>query len=248
MSGGEQDGAVQQHDLLGAYAVDALDDLERRAFERHLAGCDECARELPGLLATAAAIGAAEAAPPPVALRERVLAAATATGQERAEPDAAAPVAIARRRRAALRWMPAAAGVLLLATTGLGVGLAVTSSRLDDARQEAGELRRTLEELTVARSMEIPSGGRLEVTTGAGAAMVRLAGVADPARGRTYQLWLVPASGDPVPSVLLPDGDTVAYVERMGEPAALALTSEPAGGSPAPTTQPLAVLPMEGGV
>jgi anti-sigma factor RsiW len=247
MSAGPQDAGVPQHDLLGAYAVDALDDLERRAFERHLAGCAECARELPGLLATAAAIGAAEAAPPPGALRERVLAAAAATPQERILATAAVPVPSPRRSRWTARWPAAAASLLLLASAGLGVGLAVTSSRLDDARQEAGELRRTLDELTVARSMEIPSGGRLEVTSGAGAAMVRLAGVSDPAQGMTYQLWLVPAAGDPVPSVLLPDGDTTAYVEQMGEAAAVAVTMEPQGGSTAPTTEPLAVLPLQGG-
>ena len=32
------------HALVGAYAVDALDDVERAAFERHLAECAACQR------------------------------------------------------------------------------------------------------------------------------------------------------------------------------------------------------------
>ena len=34
------------HALCGAYAVDAVDDLERAAFDRHLADCEACAAEV----------------------------------------------------------------------------------------------------------------------------------------------------------------------------------------------------------
>ena len=34
------------HDLLAAYALDALDDDERERFERHLEDCDECSEQL----------------------------------------------------------------------------------------------------------------------------------------------------------------------------------------------------------
>ena len=34
------------HGLSGAYAVDALDDVERAEFERHLAQCPECQAEV----------------------------------------------------------------------------------------------------------------------------------------------------------------------------------------------------------
>ena len=38
------------HDLSAAYALDALDDDERRAFEEHLAGCERCREEVAALL------------------------------------------------------------------------------------------------------------------------------------------------------------------------------------------------------
>ena len=41
------------HGLSGAYAVDALDDVERAEFERHLAQCPECQAEVESLRAAA---------------------------------------------------------------------------------------------------------------------------------------------------------------------------------------------------
>ena len=34
------------HKLTGAYAVDALDDIERARFEQHLAACEDCRAEV----------------------------------------------------------------------------------------------------------------------------------------------------------------------------------------------------------
>ncbi len=41
------------HEQVAAYALDALDDDERRAYEAHLAGCEQCRAELAGLTDTA---------------------------------------------------------------------------------------------------------------------------------------------------------------------------------------------------
>ena len=47
------------HDLVAAYALDALDDSERREFEEHLATCEQCSEELEGLRAAAGTARAA---------------------------------------------------------------------------------------------------------------------------------------------------------------------------------------------
>ncbi|MGV3563666.1 MAG: RskA family anti-sigma factor, partial [Nocardioides sp.] len=62
------------HALSGAYAVDAVDDIERAHFERHLNECAECRHEVDSLRAGAAML--AELAPvgPSPALRSRILA------------------------------------------------------------------------------------------------------------------------------------------------------------------------------
>ena len=44
------------HDLSAAYALDALDDDERRAYEDHLAGCERCREEVASFSSTAGAL------------------------------------------------------------------------------------------------------------------------------------------------------------------------------------------------
>ena len=71
------------HDLLAAYALDALDDDERERFERHLADCTECSEQLAMLREPVAALAyAAEGPVPPEELRDRIIEGA------RAEPRA----------------------------------------------------------------------------------------------------------------------------------------------------------------
>jgi len=75
----EPDDAVR--DLLAAYALDALDDEDRRAVERLLARDPAAAREVAGFQAVAAELGSAVETAPPPELRAEVLAAARRTPQ-----------------------------------------------------------------------------------------------------------------------------------------------------------------------
>ena len=61
------------HALSGAYAVDALDDVERARFERHLAGCSACQAEVESLVAAASELSALTESTPPASLRAKVL-------------------------------------------------------------------------------------------------------------------------------------------------------------------------------
>ncbi|EWT01357.1 anti-sigma K factor RskA [Intrasporangium oryzae NRRL B-24470] len=61
------------HALSGAYAVDALDDVERARFERHLANCEACRAEVDSLAAAGAELSAMTVTPPPPSLRDAVL-------------------------------------------------------------------------------------------------------------------------------------------------------------------------------
>ena len=49
------------HHLAGAYALDALEESERAAFEQHLASCDWCTVEVADFRATAAVLAIASA-------------------------------------------------------------------------------------------------------------------------------------------------------------------------------------------
>src|SRR5688572_7103582 len=62
------------HALSGAYAIDALDDIERAQFERHLARCAECRAEVESLREASAMLAETAAVEPPADLRSRLLA------------------------------------------------------------------------------------------------------------------------------------------------------------------------------
>ena len=68
--------------------------------------------------------------------------------------------------------------------------------------------------------------------------------------GRTYEMWVVPKAGGPRPMGLFkPNADGTAThfqagVVNLAEAAAIALSNEPDGGSPAPTTPPFLITPV----
>jgi len=62
------------HALSGAYAVDALDDVERARFERHLSGCSACQAEVASLREAAGQLTAITELDPPPTLRASVMA------------------------------------------------------------------------------------------------------------------------------------------------------------------------------
>jgi anti-sigma-K factor RskA len=70
------------HSLAAPYALDALGPDERRRFEKHLAGCDACTSEVRLLSEDAVRLAWSTAAPPPFAMRDRVMSAVRATPQE----------------------------------------------------------------------------------------------------------------------------------------------------------------------
>jgi hypothetical protein len=125
------------HQLTGAYVLDSLDDLERRAFERHLAECEDCRTEVRELSETVAELGAGDAIAPPEGLRDSVMAEVSRTVQLAPHPRTA-PVSAAGRRWAS--WLTVAA----VAVLAFGLGAFVTQQRSQPAplAQEPGRCHR----------------------------------------------------------------------------------------------------------
>jgi anti-sigma-K factor RskA len=102
------------HDLTAAYALDALDEDDRRAFEEHLGDCDDCRTELASLGETVGALALATEGPVPAPdLRDRIVSAVRAE-----QPNV---VAMRPRRTRVYAAVVVAAAVAL--AIGLSVGL-----------------------------------------------------------------------------------------------------------------------------
>lgn len=243
------------HDLAAPYALDALDDTERGLFEAHLRGCPACEAEVAELREAAVGLSEGMEAVPPADLRRKVLeqvaAEAGGTGgrvggetidgpAEDGEPGTITD--LARRRRPRRTWWLAAAAAVVVGAGAWGavelLGAQDPTTQIVQA-QDAREYDATTPDgnLTVVASAEQD------------AAVLRLpAGLGAPPQGQAYQAWYVGADGTArsagvLGQEALEDGETVLEGALTGA-AAVALTVEPAGGSPQPTDEPFAVVPL----
>jgi anti-sigma-K factor RskA len=209
------------HDLSAAYALDALEPDEVDAFEEHLATCESCREAVADFSSAAAELAfAAPAAVPPPALRDRLLEAA------RAERPSVRPL---RPRRRSL--LVAVAAVAACAALVLGIWNISLHNQLSDSKNEA-----------LTRLPVTGTPGSMVVSSNGSAALVLYRLDAAPA-GKTYEAWLIRGSNAPVPAGLFHGGAGTTFVPIKGSVkrgSVVAVTVEPAGGSPEPTTTPFA--------
>lgn len=255
MSGAGQD----PRELAAAYSLGALDPEETRAFEAALAGSPELQREVAEYREVGALLAQGAPAPGagvPAALRSRVLAQAAASKQARVGP-----------RGPGLLWLALAASVLALG--GTSVLWLSTRAGLSERDRAIAALRDSLaarEQLLAYREAEINAILDPNVTlTLMGEAdspkptvqlfwnrktnrmLVHAFQLTPAASRRAYQLWFIPKNGAPIPSITFntePSGH--GLVPEVEVPAGMALaaaaiTEEPEGGSPQPTTPVLLV-------
>ena len=228
-------------ELLGAYALDAVDDDEHDAVDRHLAECPRCRaevtehREVAALLANAGL-------PAPDGLWDRL------AGVLEAPPPqlALAPVTPFRpRRRAVLRWAGAAIAAAVIAV--LGVTAVDQNRRLDNtqaALRQIGLLRAALAASTStgARRAALASpDGRVQasaVLLRDGTGFLVQDDLAPLPADRTYQLWGI-IGGDKISLGVLGRRPGVVAFRAAGDVAGFAVTAERVGGAVAPTTPPV---------
>jgi len=228
------------HALSGAYAADALDDTERADFERHLAQCPSCRAEVDGLIEAAASLGSLAEATPPPSLRDSVLAGISTV---RPLPPAVPVPAVPRRRRWATTVLAAAAAVVVLA-----VGAVVWHPwESPSTGPAATPVEQVMDAPDVQRfDTAVAGGGTLTLyrSTSLGRAAVVTHDMPTAPAGRVYQLWLEDAHGTMRPAGLMSGGRDVSVVLRGAANTAkgAGVTVEPAGGSKAPTTKPIALV------
>ena len=219
------------HDLLAAYALDALDDDERERFEQHLEECDECSEQLALLQVPVAALAyAAEGPAPPEALRGRIIEGV------RAEPRAAV-IQLPRRN-----WALTAVAGVAAAAACLAIGLGIWANSLSnslDREQSAKDAHEQVAEVLAAEATAKPligaEGSLLVADDGRGALVV--CRLADAPTAKTYEAWVI--SGEtPQPAGLFSGGrgcNPVLLTEPVPQGATVAVTLEEEGGATSPT-------------
>lgn len=243
------------HTLTGAYAAHALPEDEAHAFEQHLAACEACAQEVRELQATTARLALEATATPPSSLKRAVLAQVATTRQlpplVRPEDEPAArerqDVVVPLRRRA--RWaapLAVAAAVLLVASVTLGGLLAQQHRDLQQQRETAQAVAAVVADPAhTEHSTRLPGGGSVTVLAAAGRAVFTGADLPALPDGKGYQLWVMRGSAVTSAGMLpLHSGVTQTYVPDVSGGRALAVSVEPAGGSPQPTSTPVVVIPL----
>lgn len=229
------------HALSGAYAVDALDDIERAAFERHLAVCADCRAEVASLRETAALIAETTATAPPPELRDRVLAGISAIRP--LPPETAAPVV--RRRRPQL-LMAAAAAVVLV-----GAGGIVWQQPWSDETSQAPSATEAVLSAADARStsLDFPDGASATVThsDSVGKAVIETHDMPPPPEGMVYQIWYDQPGDGMVSAGLMPvaANQTLLLTGDAASATGAGITVEPEGGSDEPTSEPIALFPFD---
>lgn len=214
------------HDLAAPYALDALEDTERAAFEAHLHECDLCRAELVDMSRGVEAIFDFYHEAPPESLRTRTLDEVTSPRAEVIE--------LPRRRR----WMAAGAAVAAAAAVILGVYAVGLRSEMAGMEQ----LNAVLASADATQVQLEGMDGRVVHADGQGVLIV--AAMARPADDRTYQMWLIGESGPVSAGLVTPrsgEDEVVAMLEgTTSSGMRVGITEEPAGGSDQPTGEILA--------
>lgn len=223
------------HHLAGAYALDAVDDTERAAFEAHLPACTACDDTVREFRVTAALLGTAHAREPGPTFRAHLLDRLARTPQLPAE-DARRPVGRSG-------WAVTAATAGVVAALAVAIGLAwwsggagpapvITSGDVlgaPDASTTQAETGAALATATTSRTL-----GAITITT---------RHFPDPGADRRYQVWLL-GGREPRSAGLLRGGDAVLTASLPAGVSGVEVTTEPAAGSPRPSTPPVLILSL----
>lgn len=223
------------HKLTGAYALDALDDIERARFEQHLAECDDCRAEVAEMRETAALLAETIEVEPPASLRASVLA-----GISQVRP---LPPETSRREVAARRRFPLLVAAALVIIAGFG---AIAWQPWSSEETQLSATEQVLQADDAKRvTVDLGEAGRATLvrSVSRNAAVIVAEDMAPAPEGKVYELWLW--SGDRfVPAGLMPDdADHATLLEGDAAVAeAAGITIEPDGGSTEPTTEPIALF------
>jgi anti-sigma-K factor RskA len=221
-------------DEAAAWLLGALDEDEARAFEDLLERSPDARHEVEELRATTDRLPfAAPPLAPPPELRDRIMAVVESEAELLNAAGAAADRPPRPRRRAWWRPAPLVAAACTLLVAGVVAGVLIGGGGGADVRTVAAQ---------VAPDVR---GARAHLEMGDGRAELVVDGMPAAGSGRVYQVWLLHrGQRTPVPAGTIFDVDRAghgvgAVVGDMATVRSVLVSVEPAGGSTAPTTDPV---------
>jgi anti-sigma-K factor RskA len=241
---------------LDLYALGALDGEEKQSLEAHLQACPYCQQQLAGARQRTALMGLAAPAMAPrpqvkSALMDKVRAEKQAGARSGAAPTAPSKTA---KKRWGLRFslgFGLATAVLAFATYELAKQDIERGNELKQLQAQVSQdsaAMKFMGEVTGAPDsaqitlLQQPGGppGQAHVLYNARMGMGVYSGQIAPApAGKSYQLWLVPASGAPVSAGMIDtnqqNGAVMLHMTPGLAAKEFAVTVEPQGGMPQPT-------------
>jgi anti-sigma-K factor RskA len=229
------------HELTAGYALDSLEDDERRAYEEHLDDCPRCQEELASFWEVTGALALAATGPePPPELRGRILESVRAEGKE--ELQNVVPLR-PRRRFGPPQILGAVAAIAAVALIAVGWWAISLHSRLADTRSALSDQRTVGLVLADSAAHRAPlAAGTGSLVSGTGGSVLVVDGLSPAPSGKTYQVWVVRKGTPPISSGLFAGGGhSVVLVEHpVTTGDVVAVTLEHAGGAKAPTSAPVA--------
>lgn len=235
--------STEDHELLTGLALEAFDSPEDRQRATELVNSNEQAAQwLRGYRETIARLDRATAMEPPTDLRDKIFA-------ELPTQVSPAPISLSERREQKRRgmprygWLAAAAAAVVLAAVPSAIAVN-QHQRAVTAEAQHNELLSVLDGQQVkVVNAQMPEGqGAMTLLASSSGTVVLGHDLPVMDQEHDYQLWTIVAGGTPVPSDVVPHGDWSTQLPALPEGTTIALTVEPAGGSQAPTTDPVMAL------
>ncbi len=228
-------------ELKDAFVLGALPEEERREFEEYLAAHPERQAEIEelGAVASLLALSPQEQEPSPE-LRRSIMAVVEA---EAGRPRLESPSWLARMREF-VGFRTLALGAAALLVVGLFSWNMVLQGEMQDLQGRVQSLQDQPQEpqMVALEGTGTEQGARAELVTLEGDRAVLVVEDMPPVpEGKTYQIWVI-EDDVPKPSGLFkPKQDSVAAVVEhpLGGGDVIAVTVEPDGGSPQPTSDPI---------
>ncbi|MFE6860907.1 anti-sigma factor domain-containing protein [Nocardia sp. NPDC057668] len=246
-------------ELAYPYALDAVsaaerDDIDHRRERADRVTAAEFDAGVSAVREAMAELSVLDACPPPAEAEDRLMRALDRmlrAARDQSGYLARAPRPVKPQPSDKRRWglgpftgIDTVAAVLLLVV--LGTGLVFVVQRTDD-RPAIDALSSSLIDRqpdVTTRVVRVSGGGELEIQASAAlsAASIRFLAVPPPPAGHAYQIWLVQMGGEPRSAAVLPELTETPVVTAFRPTDTLAVTLEPAAGSPQPTTEPVASI------